>query len=163
MLSPLRWIVVSVVGALMGIGVPAGAEAGRERGTQPGLPLQSVLELEQTARLLAVLLDSGRAVVNDNQAVFADPTLKAGALSPEQFERQLADMFRGRAGADLHELDNAGIPDTAKRLLRQLVDTSKQVVALAQPEGQRPQADGRAFIPAVFGERVAARFAAEPE
>jgi Protein of unknown function (DUF3365) len=160
MLSPLRWIVASALGLLMGIGVPAVSETAGERTAQQGPPLQTILELEQTARLLAILLDSGRAVINDNQALFTDQAVKATVLSPDLFERQLADIFRGRAGADLHELDHAGIPDTAKRLLKQLVETSKQVVALAQSDDHRARSDGKAFIPAVFGERVAARFAA---
>ena len=159
MRSLLRWIVVSVLSFLMSIGVPALSEAAGERGTQKGLPLQTILEFEQTARLLAILLDSGRAVVNDNQPVFSDPTIKSAFLPPEQFERQLADMFQSRAGTDLHELDSAAIPDAAKRLLKQLAETSKQVVALAQSK-EPPQVDGKAFIPAVFGERVAGRFAA---
>ncbi|HEX2055708.1 MAG TPA: DUF3365 domain-containing protein [Nitrospiraceae bacterium] len=160
MLSPPRWIVISLVGFAMGVGFPLILDAADERRTPPlGPHFQTILELEQTARLLAILLDSGRAVVNDNQAVFVDPT-KAQTLSPEQFERQLAEMFRGRAGADLHELDSAAIPETAKRLLKQLAETSKQVVALAQSDEARSQFDGKAFIPAVFGDRVAGRFAA---
>ena len=160
MLSPLRWIVASALGFLMGIGVPAVSETAGERPAQQGLPLQTILELEQAARLLAILLDSGRAVINDNQALFSDQTGKTAVFPPDLFERQLADMFRSRAGADLRELNSAGMPEAAKRLLKQLVETSKQVVALAQSEGHRSQPDGKAFIPAVFGERVAARFAA---
>lgn len=160
MRSPLRWIVASVVGVLMGIGVPAGLVGAVERGSQRGLPLQTILELEQTARLLAVLLDSGRAVINDNQTFFDDDTT-GKAFSPELFERQLTDMFRGRAGADLQDLNSAGIPDEAKRLLKELVDVSKQVVAFANRESSRSQAGGTGFIPAVFGERVAGRFSAK--
>jgi general secretion pathway protein A len=57
-------------------------------------------------------------------------------------------------------LDSAGIPDAAKRLLKELVEASKQVVALAQSEVNRAQGNDKAFIPAVFGERAAARFTA---
>jgi Protein of unknown function (DUF3365) len=157
MRSPLRWIVAPVVGFLMGIGAPTGSAGVVERSPQRGLPLQAILELEQTARLLAVLLDSGRAVINDNQALFDDDT--AGkTIPPELFERQLTDMFRGRAGADLQDLNSAGIPDEAKRLLKELVAASKQVVALARQESSRSQTNGKGFIPAVFGERVAGRF-----
>jgi hypothetical protein len=159
MRSPLRWIVAPVVGFLMGIGastVPAGAV---ERTPQRGLPLQAILELEQTARLLAVLLDSGRAVINDNQAFFDDDTT-GKPFPPELFERQLTDMFRGRAGADLQDLNSAGIPDEAKRLLKELVAASKQEVALAKQQSSRSQAGGKGFIPAVFGARVAGRFSA---
>jgi general secretion pathway protein A len=144
----------------MGSWVPGLSEAADERRAPQGLPLQTILELEQTARLLAILLDSGRAVVNDNQAAFTDPSVKRSGLPPEQFERQLADMFRSRAGTDLHELDSAAIPDTAKRLLKQLAEVSKQVVASAHLEQHPVPADGKPFIPAVFGDRVARRFGA---
>lgn len=161
MRSPLRWIIALVVGFFMGIGIPTGSAEAAERAPQQGLPLQTILELEQTARLLAILLDSGRAVINDNHTFFDDQILEAAAtLSPDQFERQLSDVFRARAGTDLQELDSAGIPDAAKRLLKQLVEASKQVVALAQSKEGRSQADGKAFIPAVFGDRAANRFAA---
>lgn len=160
MRSPLRWIVVSVVGFLMGVGVPTGSAGAAERTAQQGLPLQIILELEQTARLLAILLDSGRAVINDNQALFDEQPSKSKSLPPEVFERQLTDIFRARAGTDLQELPSAGIPDAAKRLLKELVEASKQVVVLAQSEANRAQPDGKAFIPAVFGERAATRFTA---
>ena len=111
-------------------------------------------------RLLAVLFDSGRAVINDNQLLFDDRTKKDKHFSPEVFERQLADMFRGRSGADLQELDAARMPANAKQLLKQLVAVSKTVVAQAQPELDRLDVGFKGFIPAVFGERVATRFTA---
>jgi general secretion pathway protein A len=144
----------------MEFGAPTGSAGAVERAAQQGLPLQTILELEQTARLLAILLDSGRAVINDNQALFDDQASKPKPLSLELFERQLTDIFRARAGTDLQELGSAGIPDAAKRLLKELAETSKQVVALAQSDADRAQPNGKAFIPAVFGERAATRFSA---
>ncbi|MEW6245117.1 MAG: DUF3365 domain-containing protein [Nitrospirota bacterium] len=134
------------------------AAAARERSPDAGVPLQTVLEFESAARLLAILLDSGRAVINDNQSLFDDPGRIEKGFTPDLFERQLVDMFRSRSGVDLQDLDEARIPNGAKRLLKELVVVSKQVVADAQPEINRPDVGFKGFIPAVFGARVAARF-----
>lgn len=160
MLNPLLWIAWCCLVFFMSVRLYVGPIQAAEAERIHGLPLQTILELEQTARLLAVLFDSGRAVINDNQLLFDDRTKKDKHFSPEVFERQLADMFRGRSGADLQELDAARMPANAKQLLKQLVAVSKTVVAQAQPELDRLDVGFKGFIPAVFGERVATRFTA---
>ena len=130
----------------------------KDTNANQGIALQTVLELEQTARLLAILLDSGRSVVNENQILFDDPGKRENGLTPDAFERQLTDMFRGRSGIDLADLNSAKIPPSAKEWLKDLVVLSKQVVAEAQPEIRQPQDGSKGFIPAIFGARVAARF-----
>ena len=130
--------------------------SGIEHPARSSLPFHTVLELEQTARLLAVLLDSGRAVINDNQMVLEGS--QGNGLTPEAFERQLVEMFRGRAGIDLHELDDTVLAPRTKRLLRALVETSREVIVDLHRD-VRPQATGfTGVIPAVFGSRVSARF-----
>lgn len=153
----LRWI-VTVVAFLVGSGIPPCESApAKERLPESGIPLQVILELEHTARLLAILLDSGRSVINENQALFDDPGKIEKGFTPDVFERQVADMFRARSGIDLAELESARVPDSAKKWLKELVVVSKQVVQDAQSEINRAT-DGSKFIPAVFGSRVAARF-----
>ncbi len=127
----------------------------------PGLSLQSILELEHTARLLAILLDSGRAVVNENQARVDDPSTVEKRFTPDVFERQLTDMFQARAGINLQELETAKLGSRTKSLLKALVAVSKEVVAAAQQEINRQGVGYKGFIPAVFGARVAARFSAQ--
>ncbi|MBI5854329.1 MAG: hypothetical protein HZB35_03695 [Nitrospirae bacterium] len=108
-----------------------------------GVSLKTVVDAENTARLLAVLLDSGRNVINEN-LLMADPqetgmnlsTSSAGgrpdgdrpvprtpSLSPELtaslFERQLADTFLSRSGIDLRALSSARISTSTKALLKQ--------------------------------------------
>lgn len=125
---------------------------------QQNLPLQSVLELEATARFLAILFVSGRQVINENQPLFDDPDKGEKGFSPEVFERQLVDVFRSRSGIDLQNLSSARIPQQAKALLPILTKASKEVVAEAQPEINRKGVGFKGFIPAVFGVRVAGRF-----
>ena len=110
-------------------------------GLQPSdhstIPFQTILELEQTARLLAILLDSGRAVVNDNQTLLDDPAKADKGFTPEVFERQLLDMFRSRAGIDLHEIETITLSHRSKHLLLELVVVSKLVIEEAQVELNR--------------------------
>jgi general secretion pathway protein A len=122
-----------------------------------GLTLQTVLELETTARLLAVLLVSGRAVVNDNQDVIDSPVRADKGFTPDVFERQLAEAFLVRSGIDLRDLDSARIPARARKLLAVMAAASKQVVADAQSQINQPGVGFKGFIPAVFGTRVASR------
>lgn len=128
------------------------------RSPEPGPPLQTILELETTGRLLAILLDSGRAVINENQALFDDLTKGNKEFSPAVFERQLVDMFLSRAAIDLRTIDAVRLPEQSKELLRVLVVTSKQVVAEAQAEINREGMGYKGFVPGVFGSRVAGRF-----
>jgi hypothetical protein len=122
-----------------------------------GMAFQTILDLEHTARLLAILLDSGRSVINENQSLFDDPVKVDKGFTPEVFERQLARMFRDRSGLDLTDLDSANIPSSARKWLKELLVVSKQVVKDAQPEINQPAAQSK-LIPAVFGSRVAGRF-----
>lgn len=158
MVGRLRWT------ALM-VAILAGTEPGtgertwaKDTDSDRGVALHTVLELEQTARLLAVLLDSGRSVVNEHQPLLQNPEKRENSLTPQIFERELTDIFRGRSGIDLADLESARIPASAKALLKVLMALSKQAVADAQPEIMRPKSGAIGFIPAVFGARVAVRF-----
>ena len=113
---------------------------------EEGVAFQTILDLEQTARLLAILLDSGRSVINENQPLFDDPVKGDKGFTPEVFQRQLADMFRSRSGVDLADLDSARIPPAGKKWLKALLDASKNVVEEAQPDINRPAARSPACI-----------------
>ena len=149
----LRWVAAAVLLAAIQ-GEAATSERNRP---DDGIAFQTILDLEQTARLLAILLDSGRSVINENQALFDDPVKVEKGFTPEAFERQLAHMFRDRSGLDLGELESARIPPSAKKWLKELLTASKQVVKDAQPEINQAAAQSK-LIPAVFGSRVAGRF-----
>lgn len=148
---------------LLSVGTSAGGNAwAAETGPQvPGPPLATIIELETAARLLAILLDSGRSVINEHQSLFDSQGRAEKGFTPKVFEQQLRDVFRSRSGIDLQDLDGARLSGSAKSLLKELVEVSKQVVAEAQPEINRPGVGFKGFIPAVFGERVAARFMAK--
>jgi len=130
----------------------------RERPPQLVPPLQTVLKVENTARLLAILLDSSLKIINENQELFDDPMKEDKGFTPDVFEQQLVEMFRGRSGIDLRDLNSARVPPSTKKLLQVLVAASKEVVAEAQPAINRKGVGFKGFIPAVFGARVAGRF-----
>src|SRR5262249_8820782 len=139
-------------------GISSEGACAKDPQPESGAPLQTILELETTARLLAVLLDSGRNVINEHQVPFDEQEKMGENFTPDMFERQLFDVFRSRSGTDLRDLDSARIPSRAKKLLKELVVVSRQVVTEAQPEINRRDAGHQEFIPAVFGSRVATRF-----
>lgn len=156
MASRLRWVAAAVV--LSAIQGSLCESASPERGRpEEGVAFQTILDLEQTARLLAILLDSGRSVINENQPLFDDPVKADKGFTPEVFQRQLAEMFRSRSGVDLADLDSARVPPAGKKWLKALLDASKKVVEEAQPDINRPAA-GSPLIPARFGSRAAGRF-----
>jgi len=158
MASRLRWVIVSfLIFAIVGL---AGSEraSAKDRQAESGVPLQTILELETTARLLAVLLDSGRNVINEHQVLLDEQEKTEKVFTPELFERQLREVFRSRSGTDLRELDVARVPTRAKKLLKELALVSTQVVAEAQPEINRRDGGLKEFIPAIYGSRVATRF-----
>jgi general secretion pathway protein A len=125
-------------------------------GAQP--TFQSILEVESTARLLAILLDSGRNVIDENQALFDNPEKGEKGFTPDVFEARLREVFRLRSGVDLGELDSNRLAEWTKDLIRKLVQVSKQIVREAQPEINRQGIGFKGFIPAVFGSRVATRY-----
>lgn len=140
------------------IGAPEeGTGLARETGPEAGIAFQTILEVEHTARLLAILLDSGRSVINEYQVPLDGPGQSEKGLTPDVFERQLTEMFRSRSGIDLQSLNSSNVPAQAKKLLRELLSVSRQVVADVQGEITQ-LGDGGRFIPAVFGARTASRF-----
>jgi general secretion pathway protein A len=158
MANRLRWGIISILAcAVVGWASSEGVWA-KERQPEPGVPLHTILEFETTARLLAVLLDSGRNVINEHLLLADGQESVEKDFTPDVFERQLLDVFHSRSGTDLQDLDAARIPAGAKKLLKELVSISKQVVTEAQPEIHRRGGGSKEFIPAIFGARTAARF-----
>jgi Protein of unknown function (DUF3365) len=154
----LRWIFVSLLTCAMVAWESSEVVCAKDRQAGSGVPYETIIELETTARLLAVLLDSGRNVINEHQALFDEQGDREKYFTPELFEQQLLDVFRSRSGTDLRDLEAARIPAAAKKLLKELVLVSKQVVAESYAETNRPGGGSKGLIPAIFGSQVAARF-----
>ncbi len=178
---------VGVVCAVAGMLVLAGEEsraASNLLAPAEDVSFKTVVEAETTARLLAVLLDSGRNVINENlliagpqsagvnlstspaagraegeRALLGAPVLSP-ALTASLFERQLAETFLIRSGVDIRSLGSSRLSPRARTLLRQLTEMSKAVVteahAATASDAGPPSVH---LIPAIFGSQVAKEFA----
>ena len=117
-------------------------------------------QAEETARLIATLLSTGRVVIDRNQTLIDDPNKGAKGFTPDVFERQVVNEFRTRTGVDLTKPTSDHLPSGTTNLLRALLDASKEVVAEAQPVINQQGVGYKNFIPATFGSQVAGRFSA---
>ena len=96
------------------------------------IPALANPDVVETGRLLAILLDAGRATVAANQPLINDAGKGDKGFTPDVFEKQLIEKFKGRSNVDLANLKAAAVPETAKSLLPELVSASKKTVATNQ-------------------------------
>lgn len=124
-------------------------------------PEQLRAEAEETARLLAKLLQAGRLVIDQNQALIDDVHKGDKGFTPEVFERQMYEVFRQRTGIDLSApaaRTSLAVPPLARPLLPALIEAGKDVVREAQVVINQRGIGYKNFIPATFGSQAAARF-----
>jgi type II secretory pathway predicted ATPase ExeA len=122
------------------------------------LPPADRMELSETARLLAVLLDCGRVVVGRAQVAINNPRVEDKGFSSTVFEGQLRKEFLARTRHDLHNLAAAPMPERAKPLLLRLSFFMQKAVHEVQPDINKKGIGFKGFIPATFGTQVAAHF-----
>lgn len=116
------------------------------------------MELSETARLLAVLLDCGRVVVGRAQPAINNPRLEDKGFTAGVFEAQLRKEFLSRTRHDLHHLAGAPMPESAKPLLLRLSLFMQKAVHDVQPDINKKGIGFKGFIPATFGTQVAQSF-----
>ncbi|HSN03754.1 MAG TPA: DUF3365 domain-containing protein [Nitrospira sp.] len=114
-------------------------------------------EARETARLLAVLFDSGRVAVGKNQDLINDPAKGDKGFTPAVFEKQTLAVFEERTGINLAD-PHANVPEMARPLLVRLLEEGKKTVASYQPVINIPGVRYKGLIPATFGTETAARF-----
>lgn len=131
--------------------------------TQGRAAALSQREAEETARLLAALLDAGRLVIDRNQSLIDDQHRGDKGFTPKIFEKQLNEEFLARTGIDLARLQEAHVPSPARGLLAALVQASKDVVGDAQLVINQRGIGYKNFIPATFGSQAAARFSSKSQ
>ena len=115
-------------------------------------------QVRESARLLAVLLDSGRVAIGRNQDLINDPARGDKGFTPEVFAEQMIALFKERTGHDLRNLSTAQVPALAKPLLERLLEESKKTVATYQTVINVPGLKYKGLIPATFGTETGARF-----
>lgn len=122
------------------------------------IPALANPDLVESGRLLAILLDAGRGAVAANQPLINDAGKGDKGFTPDVFEKELIEKFKGRSGVDLGNLKAATVPETAKGLLPELVAASKKTVADNQAKINQKDVAYKGFTPAHFGTLAAAEF-----
>jgi general secretion pathway protein A len=130
-------------------------------GTSAGLATAGKMELSETARLLAVLMDAGRVVLGKAQPNINNPRLEDKGFSPSVFEGRLRKEFQVRTGHDLRNLPSSPMPEQAKPLLLKMVFLMLKEVHDVQPDINKKGIGFKGFIPATFATRVAQNFTKE--
>jgi general secretion pathway protein A len=125
-------------------------------GSQNALAQTSQKETEQTAQLLATLLDAGRVIVEQNQSLINDPRKGDKGFTPEVFERLVLEEFFRQTHIDLN--GSSSLPTVTKDLLRLLLRASTEVVSDAQFVINQRGIGYKNFIPATFGSQAARKF-----
>ncbi len=128
-----------------------------------GSPFQSAIAEEEphvreSARLLAVLLDSGRVAIGRNQELINNPDKGDKGFTPDVFAEQTIALFKQRTGHDLRNLSAAQMPAMAKPLLERLLEESKKTVATYQTVINVKGIKYKGLIPATFGTETGSRF-----
>jgi uncharacterized protein DUF3365 len=144
----IRRVIILALAGILVLTAQAGAEV-------------TLFQAEETARLIAALLSSGRIVIDRNEELIDDKSKGDKGFTPAVFEQQLIDEFRLRTGVDLKNPSAARLPPMAGDLLQALLEVSKEVVADAQPTINQQGVGYKNFIPAIFGSQVARRFSAK--
>lgn len=119
------------------------------------------MEMSETARLLAVLMDAGRVVLGKAQPTINNPRLEDKGFSPSVFEGRLRKEFQTRTGHDLRNLPSSTMPEQAKPLLLKLIFLMLKEVHDAQPDINKKGIGFKGFIPATFATKVAQNFTKE--
>ena len=122
-----------------------------------------VTEVEQSAYLLVMLLDSGRIVVDRNQTLINYRRLGEKGFTPEVFENQVMEELRVRTGVDMRSFGEAIVPSLARRFLPILMQVSKETVASAQLVINQRGIGYKNFIPASFARLAASRFSSKSQ
>jgi hypothetical protein len=108
----------------------------------------------ETAELLIKLLQAGRAVISEQQALINDASKGNKGFTGDFVVAQVMDRFRKQTRIDLSRPN--GLPQAALLLI--LVESEKEVVDEAQPVINKAGVGFKGFLPAVFARKSGERF-----
>ncbi len=116
------------------------------------IPAEQVKKAEETAHMIAMLLASGRTVVELYQELINDPNKGYKHFTPEIFVRKVADHFGKKTNVKLQlQACPTEDQDVAMDLLMILLDSSKKVIADVQGLINQEGKGNKGFIGAVYG------------
>ncbi|HET6674138.1 MAG TPA: DUF3365 domain-containing protein [Nitrospiraceae bacterium] len=108
----------------------------------------------ETAELLIKLLQVGRGVISEHQALINDATKSNKGFTGDFVAGQVLERFRKQTRIDLGRPN--GLPQAG--LLLALVESEKEVVDESQPVINKPGIGFKGFLPAVFARKSGERF-----
>lgn len=116
-------------------------------------------EAQEVARLLALLLDSGRVVLAEHQPMINDASKGSKGFTSALFRSQVIEKFQQRSGGiDLARLDGARFSDRGKHLLRVLLDAGTEVIEERQAIINEKFLGYKNVIPATWGTWTSGKF-----
>lgn len=116
-------------------------------------------EAQETARLLALLLDAGRVVLAAHQKLINDATKADKGFTGDLFETHVNEEFRRRSnGIDLGRLENSPLSPLAKSLLTALLAAGKEVIQERQAVINEKFLGYKNVIPATWGTWTSQKF-----
>lgn len=116
-------------------------------------------EAVELARLLALLLDSGRVVLAERQPMLNDPSRGDKGFSPAVFEGEVVEEFLQRSGGlDLARVETMKISEQGKQLLWSLMSAGKEVIEEKQPVINEKFLGYKNLIPATWGTWTTKKF-----
>ena len=127
----------------------------------PATPTMAMTEREAlvVARLLALLLDSGRVVLATHQAMINDPSKGQKGFTPQLFEQEVIEEFQRRSGGiDLKHLDASPVPLQGQALLTGLLDAGTEVIQERQAIINERFLGYKNVIPATWGTWTSEKF-----
>ena len=108
----------------------------------------------ETAELLIKLLQVGRGVVSENQAMINDAAKAEKGFTGDYVANQVVERFRKATKIDLSRPSN--VPQAA--LFLAMVESEKEVVDEAQPVINKQGVGFKGFLPAVFARKSGEHF-----
>lgn len=118
-----------------------------------GGPVHAANEAE-TGELLVKLVQAGRVVVTENQALINDASIGDKGFTPQVFEGKQIAKFKEKTAIDLGKPDGS----SQTKLLLALLEAGKEVVAENQFRINKAGIGFKGFIPAVWGRLAGEKF-----
>jgi hypothetical protein len=121
------------------------------------LALPAVAQADQdleTAKLLIKMVEIGRGVISEQQALINDATRGDKGVTAAFVTNEVAERFRKQMGID--PINPSGHPSS--KLLMAMIEAQRDVMEGAQPMINKQGVGFKAFLPAVFARRTGTAF-----
>ncbi len=112
----------------------------------------------ESAKLVALLFDTGRVVVGEFQELINDKSKGNKGFTPDFFAQHVIEKFEKETKLTWGNLSEESIPPQAKKLLPVLLDAQNSIIQERQTLINLKGVGFKGFIPATFGTTASLRF-----